>query len=91
MANYKVSTNTDNSNKATQDKTNKKQNNQRKMDQLRLLKLKYDSLKISIDSQTAFAADTHLAEGATGRRIMFRVGKLIKWEMQKLSTSNLKT
>jgi hypothetical protein len=32
------------------------------MDQLRLFKLKHDLLKISIDLQTAFAADTHLAE-----------------------------
>jgi hypothetical protein len=36
---------------------------QRKMDQLRLFKLKHDLLKISVDLQTAFAADTHLAEG----------------------------
>jgi hypothetical protein len=33
------------------------------MDQLRLFKLKHDLLKISVDLQTAFAADTHLAEG----------------------------
>jgi hypothetical protein len=33
------------------------------MDQLRLFKLKHDLLKMSIDSQTALAADTHLAEG----------------------------
>jgi hypothetical protein len=39
------------------------QNKQRKMDQLKLSKLKHDLLKISIDLQTAFAADTHLAEG----------------------------
>jgi hypothetical protein len=33
------------------------------MDPLRLLKLKTDLLKISVDLQTACAADTHLAEG----------------------------
>jgi hypothetical protein len=37
------------------------------MDQLRLFKLKHDSLKISVDLQTAFAADTHHVEGATER------------------------
>jgi hypothetical protein len=36
---------------------------QRKIDQLRLFTLKYDLLKISVDLQTAFAADTHLADG----------------------------
>jgi site-specific DNA-adenine methylase len=44
------------------DKTNKK-TKQRNMDHLRLFKLKHDLLKISVDLQTAFAADTHLAEG----------------------------
>jgi hypothetical protein len=63
MANYRVSTNKSNSNKATQGKTNKKTTKQRKMDQLRPLKLKHDLLKITIHLQTAFAADTHLAEG----------------------------
>jgi hypothetical protein len=58
MANCRVSTNTNDSNKTTQDK---KKN--RKMDQLRLVTLKHDLLKISVDLQTAFAADTHLAEG----------------------------
>jgi hypothetical protein len=33
------------------------------MGQLRLFKLRHDLLKISVDLQTAFAADTHLAEG----------------------------
>jgi hypothetical protein len=33
------------------------------MDQLRLFKLQHDFLKISVDLQTAFAADTQLAEG----------------------------
>jgi hypothetical protein len=33
------------------------------MDQLRLFTLKYDVLKMSVDIQTAFAAETHLAEG----------------------------
>jgi hypothetical protein len=36
---------------------------QRKVNQLRPFRLKHDLLKISIDSQTALAADTHLAEG----------------------------
>jgi hypothetical protein len=40
-----------------------KQETKKKMNRLRLLKLKHDLLKISIDLQTAFAADTHLAEG----------------------------
>jgi hypothetical protein len=53
------------------------------MDQLRLFKLKHDLLKISVDLQTAFAADTHLAEGqwlkeqlnvVKLRTCMFRVG-----------------
>jgi hypothetical protein len=64
MANYRVSTNINNSNKRTEEttKTTKETKNQRKMDQLRLFTLKYDLLKISVDLQTAFAADTHLAE-----------------------------
>jgi hypothetical protein len=33
------------------------------MYQLRLFKLKHNLLKISINLQTAFAAETHLAEG----------------------------
>jgi hypothetical protein len=33
------------------------------MDQLRLFKLKHDLLKISVDLKTAFAAETHPAEG----------------------------
>jgi hypothetical protein len=77
MANYRVSTNTNNSNKTTHNKTNKKT----KMDQLRLFKLKYDLLKISVDLQTAFAADTHLFEGQwlkeqlnVVKLRMFRVG-----------------
>jgi hypothetical protein len=83
VANYRVSTNTSNGNNTTQVKTNKNENNkkQRKMDQLRLLKLKHDFLKMSIDLQTAFAADTHLAEGPwlkeqlnVVKLRMFRVG-----------------
>jgi hypothetical protein len=60
------STNTYNSTKTTQDKTNKQkkeQQKQRKIHQLRLFTLKHDLLKISVDLQTAFAAETHLAEG----------------------------
>jgi hypothetical protein len=37
------------------------------MYQLRLSSLKYGLLKISVDLQIAFAAETHLAEGATER------------------------
>jgi hypothetical protein len=51
------------------------------MDQLRLLNLKYYLLKISIDLKTAFAVDTHLAEGQwlkeqlnAVKLRMFRVG-----------------
>jgi hypothetical protein len=63
MANYRVSTNT-NSNKTTQDRQQKKERRkQRKVNQLRLFKLRRDLLKISINLQTALAADTHLAEG----------------------------
>jgi hypothetical protein len=35
------------------------------MNQLRRFKFKHELLKISVDLQTAFAADTHLVEGAT--------------------------
>jgi hypothetical protein len=45
------------------DKTNKKQEKQRKMNQFRLLTLKQDFLKVSVSLQTAFAVETHLAEG----------------------------
>jgi hypothetical protein len=55
MARYRVSTN-----KTTQDTT---KTTQRKIDQPRLFKLKHDLLKISVHLQTAFAANTHLAEG----------------------------
>jgi hypothetical protein len=63
MANYRVSTNTNNRNITTQDKTNKKYKKTKNMDQLRPFKLKHDLPKISIDLQTAFAEDTNLAEG----------------------------
>jgi hypothetical protein len=59
----------------------KKTRKQRKVNQLRLFKLKRDLLKISIDLQTALAADTHLAEGQwlkeqlkVVKLRMFRVG-----------------
>jgi hypothetical protein len=78
MANYRVSTNTHNSNKTTQGKTNKKQT---KMDQISLFKLIHDLLKISVDLRTVFAADTHLAEGQWLKvqlnSRMFRVGTRI--------------
>jgi hypothetical protein len=66
MANYRVSTNTNNSNKTTQNKTKKKHQKQVKRDKNgpgKAFELKHDLLKISVDLQTAFAADTHLAEG----------------------------
>jgi hypothetical protein len=51
------------------------------MDQLRYFKLKHDLLKIYLNLQTAFAADTHLAEGQwlkeqlnVVKLCMFRVG-----------------
>jgi hypothetical protein len=79
MANYGVSTNTNNSNKTTQDKTNTKTTTI--MDQLRLFRLKHDLLKLSVDLQTALTADTHLAEGQwlkeqlnVVKLRMFRVG-----------------
>jgi hypothetical protein len=43
--------------------TTKRKNKKIKVNQLRLFKLKRDLLKISINLQTALAADTHLAEG----------------------------
>jgi hypothetical protein len=64
MINYRVSTNTNISNKTTRDKTTTKQ---RKMDQLRLFTPIYDLQNISVDLQTACGAETHLAEGATER------------------------
>jgi hypothetical protein len=67
MANYRVSTNTNNSTKTTQDKTNnktttKETTKQRQMEHLRLFTLKRDLLKISTDLQTAFAAETYLTK-----------------------------
>jgi hypothetical protein len=59
MANYRISMNTNNSKKKRTTTTTA----QRKMDHLKLFKLKRDVLIISIDLQTAIAADTHLAEG----------------------------
>jgi hypothetical protein len=51
------------------------------MDQLRLFTLQHDLLKISVDLQTAFAAETHRAEGQwlkeqldLSKLRMFRVG-----------------
>jgi hypothetical protein len=40
-----------------------KKQNKTKMDHLRLFTLKYDLLKISVNVQTAFASETHLADG----------------------------
>jgi hypothetical protein len=60
MTNYKASTNTYNNINDNTGQTNKKK--QRKMDQPRLFTLKHDLLKVSVDLQTAFAAETPLAE-----------------------------
>jgi hypothetical protein len=66
MANYRVSTNTNNSNEIIHDKTNNKnynkKDNKTKNESPNAFTLKYDLLKISIDLQTAFAAETHFAE-----------------------------
>jgi hypothetical protein len=76
VANYRVITNTKNSNTTTQDKTN----NKTKMNQLRLFTFKYGLQKLSVDLQTTFAAETHLAEGKWLKeqlnmlKHMFRVG-----------------
>jgi hypothetical protein len=48
---------------STGQKENKKQQKQRKMNQFRLLSLKHEFLKISVDLQTAFTVETHLTEG----------------------------
>jgi hypothetical protein len=71
MASYRVSANTNNSSKTTQGKTMKNGST----------KASYTQTKISVDSQTAFAAETHLAEGLwleeqlkVVKLRMFRVG-----------------
>lgn len=46
-----------------QGKLNKKQQKQIKINQLRLLTLKEEFLKIRVSLRTAFAVKTHLAEG----------------------------
>jgi hypothetical protein len=69
VANYRVSTNTNNSNKTTQ--------GQRKIDQLRLFVFKREFLQISVDLQTALAAETHRAEG--------------QWLEEQLNTAKLRT
>jgi hypothetical protein len=58
MANYRVSTNKTTAIRQHMTKQTKSNNKTKKMDQLRLFKLKHHLLKIS-----AFAAGTHLAEG----------------------------
>jgi hypothetical protein len=58
---------------------------QRKMVQLRLLKLKHDLLKISVDLQTAFAAETHLAEGQWLKEQL----KVVKLRMFRAGTQML--
>jgi hypothetical protein len=44
-----------------QDKANKKQQKQRKINQFRLLTLKQEFLKLPVCLHTAFAVETHLA------------------------------
>jgi hypothetical protein len=46
-----------------QNKTQKKQQKQIKIDQFRLLTLKHEFLKLSVSLQTAFAVETYLVEG----------------------------
>jgi hypothetical protein len=65
MTNYRISTNTNNRNKTTQDKPTKT-TKATKMDQLRLFTLKHELLKLSVNLQTAFAAETRPAEVAEG-------------------------
>jgi hypothetical protein len=68
MVNYRISINTNNySNKTTEDKTNKKRQKQGKLDHTILFRLRHELLKISVHCQTAFAVETHLAEGETDR------------------------
>jgi hypothetical protein len=56
MVSYRASKNTNK-------KRSKETTKERKIEQPRLLTLKHDLLKISVDLQTAFAAETHLAQG----------------------------
>jgi hypothetical protein len=62
MANYRVSTNTNNSDVTTKDKT-KETTKTRKMNQFRFSALEQGFLKISVRLQTAFSAETRLAGG----------------------------
>jgi hypothetical protein len=62
MANYRVSTNINNSDMTAEDKTNKKQQKQRKMNQFTLLTFKQEFLRPSVSLITGFAVETHLAE-----------------------------
>jgi hypothetical protein len=63
VANYRVSTDTCGGQHKDNIQRNKQKKKERKGNQLRLFKLRRGLLKISINLQTAFAADTHLAEG----------------------------
>jgi hypothetical protein len=45
-----------------EDKTKKKQQKQRNMNQFRLLTFKQEFLKLSVSLHTGFAVETHLAE-----------------------------
>jgi hypothetical protein len=66
VASYRVTTKTNNSNnKTTQDKTTTTKvtiKKQRKIDRLRIFTLKHELLKISVNLQTAFAAETQWLE-----------------------------
>jgi hypothetical protein len=86
MANYRVSTNTNNRNKTTQDKTNNKnynkRNNKTKKDgSAKAFLTQIYLLKTSVDLQTVLAAERQLAEGQwlkeqlnVVKLRMFRVG-----------------
>jgi hypothetical protein len=63
VATYRVRTNPNNISITAQDKTNKKQQGHRKINELGLSTLKQEFLKISVNLQTALAVETHLAEG----------------------------
>jgi hypothetical protein len=62
LANHRFRTSTNNSNKIKLEKK-RKTIKAKKLDQLRLLKIRHALFKITVHSETAFAAETHTAEG----------------------------
>jgi hypothetical protein len=63
VTSYRVSTHTNNSNKTNTRENKQEKKEQRKLDQLRLFTCEREFLKISVDLQTALAAETHVPEG----------------------------